>query len=140
MFQVKVELVIDSVTALGSQVIYMYSPISQVSGAVYVFSDYENVGGEISLNWTHLAGSFDSINSIQVTEIAVTGLGELFFSILFHQMLFSNQVKKRFFKNPARNPASERIQFFIFLPGPRILPKNNGEKSVKSVKIIFLHR
>ena len=28
----------------------------------------------------------------------------------------------------------------LVIPGPRILPKNNGEKSVKSVKIIFLHR
>ena len=31
-------------------------------------------------------------------------------------------------------------RFSYFLPGPKIFPKNNGEKSVKSVKIIFLHR
>ena len=29
---------------------------------------------------------------------------------------------------------------YNFSPGPRIFPKNNGEKSVKSVKILFLHR
>ena len=34
--------------------------------------------------------------------------------------------------------ASDTLLFII--PGPRIFPKNNGEKSVKSVKKIFLHR
>ena len=73
------------------------------------------------------------IEKIIITKIRITVFGKKFsknsakFVRVFFLVLVREETSENFFNLKAE-------------PGPRILPKNNGEKSVKSVKIIFLHR